>query len=543
MGNILHTENPFDDELIDSCPDEINVDVIVEPTYTPKPIFMENSSPGESKSIPVARHTDMSAMVKHLEEYLETMEVTEPDVFIDSLSDYIELFENTDPKLNSKIMKVLVNVSTLAMRILNPNCCSDVILQFIDQIMFLSKTTNHKNALRITNLYVTSLETKYDQCATRIISSVIRDANINVLPKLARQALITATMHPEYTRYCIETIVMRYIGTVEWETTSPSDFRMLTSLIIESEAQYLDLHKTLMDILLYDVTQYRNGDNVLNCYLAVYLTASYENKLDVVPIVSLIENLLTNDTFKEPESAEIIEAIVQDLITTFNNVDAVVTILTKFATKLRILTHVNGQTAIKLLKSAKYYTPKIAPNYIRLACTSTTKKDISVLYNILLDMLLDTDEIMTIMQDIMTVHADIETVCVLYYKLLNVYVGSAIFRGQFHNKTHKIEQYVALALYPTPDAPRSYSQAQREGIMSLYTLLMVTRDQFKYYDLFAQEVHNSWKNIVVSQTDREYFLDKLAKQVDFIYTSTSQITITDESVKIVKRLLQDYKNQ
>lgn len=534
MGNILRKDESSDEEFIDPCPNDLDIEIIIENGYAPKPIFMED----------IHKIPD-----KTLEQRLESLDKLSNTEFIDALSDYAELFANksTDPKNIKSTLKTLITVTTIAIRKLKHEKYADVVFQFVEHIMLSANVVKSRNASRIVEMYNICLANGYNECAMHIILSTINTGNKHILSRLAHQVLIASpTEHP-----CVEHLVMTYIGSIEWETVKPSAFRLLTSLTIASHLRYPDLYKTLLDIITYDILHYRNGDDALACYLAVYLTASYENKLDIIPVIILIEELLiSNNVLCDPKSVEIIEAIIQNLITTYNDQQSSILMLKLFGARTGRFEKVNANAAMSLLHSSYYYGDfDLAKPYIHMACISATADTGIELYDMLTSMMFNkgdvhhsqTDNIMSIMCNIMTIYGDSSVISSLYYMILVLYIENTMMHNIFPEKIKILGPFVALALYPTPNAPEEYLQVHREGIMQLCAVLMVTRDQFPYYAVFMKELYESWNSIIVTQEDRETFLEILSEQLNFPYKRIQRLIFTEESIKVVKRILQDYQ--
>lgn len=467
------------------------------------------------------------------------------DYYIKCLVNYVNLLDSSAPDT----VLTLVKVIEMSIKFPYDKDLEYAILPFVNEIMRRSYNLSNDYIDAITDLYATCMNQKYFRCGRRMIKHIVRNEVLadrepfdTFLPKFTGQVLLVASVYPEYPRLLIETLSMKYSASVNWETTTDlHQFANLINLIYLAEnAKINKISNTLFDTITYDITQFRQPKEALECWLTVFISAA---TLDsdaphylLCKVVNEINGFLANAFNTCETSAVVVDNMVSILMLGDEYCHGYAnTILASFRNAASV--KCSNTVAISLLRAAKklycswsdearIYT-RIEP-YILLAlrqCNVSSIEEVTSICNHLMyhnelmgvfvadkpgqSQLLD-----TLKAELLTGENSLINVEIVYYKLLIDYSRHFAFNWT----------YISVGLFPTQEAPDNLTIVQKRSIIKLWVLIL-GNDKFKHYNEMKTTIDNNWDLIV--RDNEDYMIHCIAKQKHtkkFIEASVPYVT-------------------
>jgi len=538
MGNLLTIDNEnisdnenFSEE-IDDCPDDLAIEIIVEPDVE-RPIFVKKNTVILPTNDIIENETiEENGIENGIENEaiagmnnLISSGLINKDAYIKSLINYVNLFDSTVPDTIITLVKVIEMSVT---KFSYDKDLEYAILPFVNEIMRRSYNLPNDYIEAVTDLYSTCMTKKYFRCGRRMIKHIVkregladREPSDTFLPKFTGQVLLVASIYPEYPRPLIETLSMKYSASVNWEsTTDLHHFATLINLIyLADNADLKELSNTLFHIITYDITQFRQPKDALECWLTVFISAA---TLDsdaphylLCHVVNTFNNFIANSSNLCDTSAIVIDNMVSILMLGDEYCRSYANAM------LASFPHAasakcNDLSAISLLQTAKkLYCPwpekariysRLEP-YILLAlrqCNDSSIKEITSICKHLMhhDELLKTGQSLvldTLRAELVTSNDSQPLANIVYYKLLNDYNRHYAFNWT----------YISVGLFPTPDAPDNLTTIQKRGIIKLFVLIL-GNETFKHYNDMKTTIDTNWDLIV--RDNEDYMIHCIAKR-------------------------------
>jgi len=266
-----------------------------------------------------AKHVSNKDLIDELTKDIPIIKVISVDKFPKQLARYAQLFDEPEES-NEVVVKLLLKIVKIAVMRFPGNGDYHLdrllLLPFIDEI-FLRLTLTPKNVEKISVLYSECVSNKYEAPAELILTNSIGmspevQLQNSYLPTIAWQALVTANTYPNLPDKSVTTIVKYYLENTSWDTCDSTVFSSLTGIMIETEVKYPKLYQDCIDIITYDIPDYRTSNDILLCYLTIYVTSRVLNTK--VPIMEHIEEFISRSENYNDSTCDAIDIIVNDMI-------------------------------------------------------------------------------------------------------------------------------------------------------------------------------------------------------------------------------------
>lgn len=523
MGNLLVrdiiSDESFSDE-IDECPDDLAIEIIVEPTPVQRPTFVKSEHSNNLPPLVDININEKEAIVG-MNNLIGAGLMTK-DAYIKCLMNYVNLFDST---ASDTILTLTQVIEMSVTKFPYDKDLEYAILPFMSEIMRRSYNISNDYIDALTDMYTTCMNNGYYRCGRRMIKHIIkretladREPSDMFLPKFAGQVLLVASTYPEYPRPLIETLVMKYSASVEWESTKElHHFATLFNLIyLAHNAKLHELGNTLFDTIIYDIKQYRGAKEALECWLTVFIAAttldSEKPHYLLCRVVNEINDFISSNDNLCESSAGVVDTMVNTLMLSDKYCRGYAsTILQSF--KMAASAKCSESVAFSLLRNAdKLYSDsknykEIEP-YILLAlrqCTDDSIDDVTDICNYLMCQkeLLHGDQ-----SDILdTLKRELDgddsqsvtNSTIVYYKLLKKY---NLYFGFNWN-------YISIGIYRPLEYSECLSYIEKRGIIKLF-VSMIGNETIKNYEAIKTTIDKNWDRIVPKHED--YMIHCIAKR-------------------------------
>jgi len=282
-------------------------------------LFDETYKLEESLKVLEPKHTSNKHLINQLIKDIPVMKVLSVDKFPIQLALYAQLF-NEPEESNEVVVKLLLKIVKIAVIRFPGNSDHQLhkllLLPFIDEI-YLRLTLTPKIVEKLAILYSECVLNKYEIYAEHILNNSI-DMNPDIhlqhayLPTIAWQALVTTNAYPDLPDNSVFAIVKYYLENIDWEKCDSSVFSSLTGIMIETVVKYPKLYQDCIYIITYDIPEYRDTNDILLCYLTIYVTSRVLNVK--VPIMKHIEEFLSRSENYNDAICDAVDIIVNDMI-------------------------------------------------------------------------------------------------------------------------------------------------------------------------------------------------------------------------------------
>lgn len=180
-----------------------------------------------------------------------------------------------------------------------------MLTELIDEIIMRTVYVRQSGANQIGTLFTMLIKKNLKEHANLVLDDLYElpnKANPNeksftycetLLPDMAKELLKLSKQISGLVR--VEGLVMKYVDSVDWETTENTDnFTHIGELIsIAHGMENKDLYKSLIDIVEYDISYVRKSADILDAYFRISKTLD-PAQLEEIPIFEFIETHMAN---------------------------------------------------------------------------------------------------------------------------------------------------------------------------------------------------------------------------------------------------------
>jgi hypothetical protein len=474
-------------------------------------------------------HVSNTELLVELDTDLPVMKVMSVARFPKELARFAQLFDEP-VETNAIVNKLLIKVIKIAVMRFpadsDHSLHTQVIIPFIDEIFVRLNTIDAKTVNRLSILYTECVSNGYLECATRILQNTLTMDNAicvehSYLPTIAWQALVTSNKYPETDTIMVEYVVKHYLQLVPWESCDSTIFSVLTELLIQTKERFPELYQDFQDIITYDITEYRDSDDILLCYMTIYVSAKLES---IIPVITSFVECPANYT---NSTSEIVDMIVEDMTNT-GEYDAAYNMLSIY---LNMASKLTCNPPSMLDAAGQLYCENSSPEILQLVIKSLA---------IDLDNADEASAEATANTFVHFVHHHPDTECLLLAALKNKLVAATIRKSTNYKMSYILTQLIAYYT-KTQEFPeqiwdmigviRGFPIRTKHTLIEMYTLLMVgccKSPQNINYAIFKGWFMANWCEIV---TDNDHFIECIANN------ACQGKPFLIESAPVMKRLL------
>lgn len=274
---------------VEKCPEDLDFDIVVEQSV--------RSEPEESRKLTLQRlHYMLSAI---------DIGDIENNITLDEILD-----EFRDWPLSRKYYNREATILCDLAELIVSNGSINLLIEIIDDIMMRAPYVKKTGAKCIVQLFELLVQVQMYDHANQILYDLINLPEVasikekpftytkTLLPQMATSALkhITIIQIPTY----IESTVMKYIGSVNWEIstkTSFEDFATIGQLVSAArEVNSKNLLETLINIVEYDIPAFRKSEDILEAYFIIMQQLNII-ELHEIPIIEFIVKYMSKEHF------------------------------------------------------------------------------------------------------------------------------------------------------------------------------------------------------------------------------------------------------